>query len=57
MNNNSNYKKLFPETYAKREKLMSSMAYINSKYKKYIPGSSILNDEFPNVETKISDEV
>ena len=57
MNNNSNYKKLFPETYAKREKLMSSMAYINSKYKKYIPGSSILEDEVYEPESNVEDEV
>ncbi len=57
MNNNSNYKKLFPETYAKREKLMSSMAYINSKYKKYIPGSSILNEELPEETEKVSEEL
>ncbi len=57
MNNNSNYKKLFPETYAKREKLMSSMAYINSKYKKYIPGSSILEDEVSEPESNVEDEV
>ena len=57
MNNNSNYKKLFPETYAKREKLLSSMAYINSKYKKYIPGSSILEDEVSESESNVEDEV
>ena len=57
MNNNSNYKKLFPETYAKREKLLSSMAYINSKYKKYIPGSSILNEELPEETEKVSEEL
>ncbi len=57
MNNNANYKKLFPETFAKREKLMSSMAYINSKYKKYIPGSSILEEEVSEPESNIGEEV
>ena len=57
MNNNANYKKLFPETFAKREKLMSSMAYINKKKKKYIPGSSILEEEVSEPESNIGEEV
>ena len=42
-NTNKMYKKMFPGTYEKREKIMASLASINSKYKK----PSFLNEKFP----------
>ncbi len=36
------YQRMFPETYEKREKIMASLASINSKYKK----PSFLSEKF-----------